>query len=97
MSESLDFIAQLPVFIKGIYVEGWKYQEKPERLRNLDDFAEKVKSYQSTYGENQFNWPEPTGQIIQTILQYIQESYVTEGEIDHIKAQLPKELEQIFA
>lgn len=94
--ESLNFMAQLPMFLKAVYVDDWKYREKPERLKNLEDFSAKVKQYQSQYGEQQFDWPEHTGELIEKTLGFIQKNYVSKGEIQDIKAQLPKELEYIF-
>lgn len=38
ISESFDFLSQLPMFLKGIYVENWKYSEKPLRIKNLTEF-----------------------------------------------------------
>lgn len=96
VSESLNYLAQLPMFLKAIYVDNWKYHEKPERLKNIADFGEKVKEHQAEYGENQFDWPESTEEIIKKTLSYINRKYVTEGEIEDIKAQLPAELEHIF-
>jgi uncharacterized protein (DUF2267 family) len=84
------------MFLKAIYVDNWKYNEKPERLRNIEEFAQKVKEHQAQYGENQFDWPEHTDEIIKKTLRFINKNYVTEGEIEDIKAQLPAELEQIF-
>jgi len=41
VAESLNFMAQLPMFLKALYVDEWKYREKPERLKNLEEFAER--------------------------------------------------------
>lgn len=94
--ESLNFMAQLPMFLKAVYVDEWKYRERPERLKNLEEFAEKVKAHQSHYGEQQFDWPEHTGDLIEKTLAFIQKNYLTKGEVEDIKAQLPRELEHIF-
>jgi len=96
ISESFDFMAQLPMFLKALYVDEWKYKERPDRLKNLDDFAEKVKEHQQKFGENQFDWPEHTGEIIQQTLNFIKKRYVSKGEVEDLKANLPKDLEAIL-
>ena len=97
ISESFDFMAQLPMFLKAVYVDEWKYKEKPDRLKDINEFAEKVKEHQAKYGESEFNWSLSTEEIIERTINFIRKKYVTEGEIDHIKDNLPEDLEKIFA
>ena len=96
ISENLHLMAQLPMFLKAVYVDNWKYREKPLQLSTLDEFTEEVKKYQSQYGENEFNWEKHTKDIVSIVLQELV-TYVSKGESEHIKAQLPKELEEFFS
>jgi uncharacterized protein (DUF2267 family) len=95
IGESLNLIAQLPMFLKAIYVDDWKYREKPLRLSSIEEFKDEVKKRQELYGENRFNWEKPTDEIIKTVLGEIQ-NYVSQGEIQDIKSQLPQEIKGIF-
>jgi uncharacterized protein (DUF2267 family) len=96
ISESMDLLAQLPMFLKTVYVENWKYMEKPTRIATLDEFTNEVKKHQDQYGEYEFNWDEHTDKIVATVFKQLSE-YISDGEALHIIAQLPKELEQFFA
>ena len=40
ISESFNMLAQLPMFLKGIYVDNWKYSEKPVRINTKGEFFE---------------------------------------------------------
>ena len=96
VSESLDLLAQLPMFLKAVYVENWKYMEKPTQIATLDEFTEEVKKHQDQYGEDEFNWNKSTKDIVAIVLNELS-TYVTEGESEHILAQLPKEIEAFFS
>ncbi|MFP4385200.1 MAG: DUF2267 domain-containing protein [Spirochaetia bacterium] len=96
MTENLDLLAQLPMYIKAIYVDDWKYKEKPDRLKSIADFADKVKEHQKKYGETDFDWPESTEEIIKKTLGFIKKNYVTEGEMEDIKTNMPEELRTLI-
>jgi uncharacterized protein (DUF2267 family) len=96
VSESLDLLAQLPMFLKAVYVENWKFLEKPTRITTLDEFTDEVKKHQYQYGEYEFSWEKPTKEIVAIVLNELG-NYITEGETRHILAQLPKELETFFS
>ncbi|MFW5822923.1 MAG: DUF2267 domain-containing protein [Tangfeifania sp.] len=96
VSESLDLLAQLPMFLKAVYVENWKYLEKPTSIATLDEFTEEVKKHQDQYGEYEFSWEKPTKEIVAIVLNELGK-YITEGETRHILAQLPKDLEAFFS
>jgi len=95
ISESLHLLAQLPMFLKAVYVENWKYIEKPVRFTTLDDLTDEVKKYQDNYGESEFNWEMHTKDIVRTVLEELGK-FISKGESEHIKAQLPQELEDFF-
>lgn len=40
---AVNFAAQLPMLLRGLYYEGWTLPERPERSRNLAEFAEQVR------------------------------------------------------
>ena len=95
ISESLDVLAQLPMFLKGIYVEQWKYRETPLKLRSLEEFKDAVKAEQAQLGEQEFQWKEPTEEIIKTTFLSLKK-YLTEGQAQHVLGQMPKEIQEIF-
>ncbi len=96
IEENFDVISQLPMFIKAIYVDQWKYRDKVDRLKSMDEFDQKVKEEQQKYGESDFNWDESTEEIVTRTIGLISEKYWSEGLIEDIKANLPKNLHRIF-
>lgn len=96
IEENLDIISQLPMFLKAIYVHEWKYRNSVDRLKSMDEFAQKVKEEQQKYGENEFNWDESTEEIIIRIIGFISERYWSEGLVNDIKANLPQDIHRAF-
>lgn len=95
ISESLDVLAQLPTFLKAIYVEQWKYRETPLKIRTLEEFKDAVKAEQARLGEQEFQWKEPTEEIIKTTFLSLKK-YLTEGEARDVLSQMPKEIQELF-
>ena len=96
MSEAFDFMAQLPMFLKAIFVDQWKYREEPQELRSLEAFVQEVEAYQSRMGERDFGWPESTEQIVKTTFLTLKEEYLTEGEAKDILSQMTREVQELF-
>ena len=92
--ESFNLLSQLPMFIKVIYVENWKYSEHPVKF-NKDEFLDEVKRHQDQLGENEFPWEESTEEIVKTVINELR-SFVSKGEIDDILAQLPEDFRELF-
>jgi uncharacterized protein (DUF2267 family) len=94
ISESLNFIAQLPVFVKALYADNWKYQEKPLRL-DKEDFLKQVEKHQAQYGESEFSWEKSTEELVKIVIRQLR-NFVSRGEFEDVTAQLPEELEKMF-
>lgn len=95
ISESLDLISPLPLILKGMYTLGWKHTETPPyNYDTIEQMKTRVKNLQSQYGEQEFDWGKSTEEIISTVLDSL-ERYFAEGQMDHIRGQLPQEVKQI--
>lgn len=95
ISESLDLISPLPMILKGMYVNGWKYHETPPYdYETLEQMKTQVKALQNECGESDFDWSKGTDKIISITLDSL-ERYVTEGQMNHIRAQLPENVEEV--
>ncbi len=95
ISESLNMIAQLPMFLKAVYVDNWKYREKPLTLRKIEEFTAEVEKHQEQYGEYEFSWNKSTEEIVKIVLKELGK-YISEGEFEDIIAQMPENLKELF-
>jgi uncharacterized protein (DUF2267 family) len=96
ISESFDLMAQMPMFLKAIYVDGWKYNDKPEKIKSIEEFIEKVNEHQKTpyYEEDLYKYvidEESIGIVLSSLRQFM-----SDGELEDILAQLPNELKSLF-
>jgi uncharacterized protein (DUF2267 family) len=91
VSESLDFLSQLPMFLKAVYVDNWKFKEKPVRLKNIEDFTRAIEADQKQLGEQEFSWDKSTEEIAHIVLAKLVD-HISEGQLEHIAAQMPEEL-----
>ena len=96
IEENLDVLSQLPMALKGIYVDQWSYSENTDRYNTVEEFLEKVKSRQDSMGEDDFDWKLSTKEIVSYTLATLRGEYWTEGEWAHIVANLPEELKVYF-
>jgi uncharacterized protein (DUF2267 family) len=65
LGESFQLMDPLPMIFKGIYVENWKFSEKPPLdYSTLEEMKTQVKNLQASYGEEDFPWKKSTEDII---------------------------------
>ena len=96
LSEAFDFMAQLPLFLKAVFADQWKYQENPKQLRSLEAFVQEIEAQQARMGERDFGWPESTEQIVKTTFLTLKEEYLTEGQAKDVLSQMSKEVQELF-
>lgn len=91
VAENLHIVSQLPMFLKAIYVDQWSYSEDIERLKNAEEFAKRVEKHQAQFGESRFDWNASTQELITKVFAAVEE-YLTEGEINDVKSELPDDI-----
>ena len=90
--ESVQFISQLPMFIKAIYVDGWVLGSKKNRVRHVEDF---VAAVSDQVGAEAFKDPEDCLVAIKDVLRVVRE-HVSDGEINDIKCTMPAGLRSLL-
>ena len=95
VGESMHLLSQLPMFLKAVYVDNWKYSEKPESYKTIGDFTKAVEKHQEQFGEQQFSWNKSTEEIVQIVFRELGQ-YISRGEYKDIVAQLPEDLSRLF-
>jgi uncharacterized protein (DUF2267 family) len=92
LEESMHLIAELPMALKAVYVNNWNPKEKPQQYERKEDFLNEVFEKDRT-ALIDFDYDgEAEVQAVFSVLK----SCVSEGEINHVKGQLPKEIAELM-
>ena len=94
VEESLQLISQLPMFLKGIYVDGWKAKEY-KRKKHISEFIDEIIEEAGPTGTYDFPTEEAAIKAITAVFSVIKDQ-VSEGEIKDIRAIFPTELKQLW-
>ena len=89
--ESLHLIAQLPLYIKAAYVDGWKINR--ENIGSSQNFLEKIRAYESNKAEQDLIQDEDAKKNFHAVLTVLKK-FVSKSEIQHVADQLPPELNE---
>ncbi|PWL37644.1 DUF2267 domain-containing protein [Flagellimonas aquimarina] len=93
--ESLQFIAQLPMFLKAVYVQGWKLHSKKIKAKRMADFIDLVRQHDGPAAINDFEYSDEVAErYIKTTFVFLRK-YVSLGELEDIRDALPKELKNM--
>lgn len=92
MEESLHLISELPMALKAVYVNNWHFRDNPEKYETKSEFFDRIKAIDITdeidFGTN----PEKEVKAVFKVLS----NRISEGEIDHVKEQLPTEIAELI-
>jgi uncharacterized protein (DUF2267 family) len=89
IEESVQFAAQLPMLVRGMYFDGWDPTIVPVKL-NREDFLFEVRQNFT------FDVQGGTEQLVKTVLNALRR-HVTEGEWEEVRGSLPKDLAVIMS
>jgi uncharacterized protein (DUF2267 family) len=89
VNEAAQLAAQLPALIRGIYYEDWKPSATPVHYRNLAEFLDRVAADAKLDGETSASYAVNAASAVLR-------RHVTAGEIEDVRAILPKELRPIL-
>ena len=95
IEESLQFIAQLPMFLKAIYVNGWSIKAKKNKIKDVEGFIDLIRSFDGKTAVYDFESDEITEDYINTTF-LILRKYVSSGEMEDIRDGLPKRLKGLI-
>lgn len=95
ISESLQLLAQLPMMIKAVYVDGWKYQEKPLRMKTIGDFVREVIHEEGAVGHHDIQTVKDGENAVRSVINVLKR-HISEGEIHHIRQNMPPDLKPLW-
>ena len=87
--ETVDLAAQLPLLIRGMFYEGWQPGKVPVKDHTKEAFLTHVfKAFADDQGVD-------PGRLTQAVLKVVA-AHVSAGEMDDIRAIVPKSLRELF-
>ncbi|MEO9804968.1 MAG: DUF2267 domain-containing protein [Reichenbachiella sp.] len=92
--ESIQMLAQLPMFLKAVFVENWRLSG-PKKVRHLEDFFDEVRRIDGQSAKYDFYLDQDMDKALKAVLLLLGK-YISAGELDDIRAVLPKELKPII-
>jgi uncharacterized protein (DUF2267 family) len=93
MEESLQLIAQFPMFLKAVYVNGWT-KHKTDKIKTMTDFIDLVRKYDGVTSVHDFESDEKAENYIDTTFILLRR-YISLGEMEDLRSELPKELKSM--
>ena len=89
VDEAVNLGAQLPMLIRGFYYDGWRPEGRPTKYRHKTEFLNQVAAaYQGLPAIEQESAVKAVFRVLSR--------HVTEGEIRHVRDQLPPEVRDLW-
>jgi len=92
--ESLQLIAQFPMFLKAVYVNGWSSRKKM-KVKSMTDFIDLVRAFDGNTSIHDFKSDEVAENYINATFILLRK-YISLGELEDIRTTLPKDLKSML-
>lgn len=91
--ESLQLIAQFPMFLKAVYVNGWSSHKK-KKVKNMTEFIDLVRKFDGATSIYDFKSDQVAESYIHSTFIMLRR-YISLGELEDIRTELPKDLKHM--
>jgi uncharacterized protein (DUF2267 family) len=89
VDEAAALAAQLPIFVRGIFYEGWDPSRTPEHARDLDSFLQRIANEAGLAGETEASFAATAaGRVLR--------HHVSAGEGGSVLHELPRHLRELL-
>lgn len=88
-AEAVHLGTQLPALLRGFYYEGWNMNRSPSTYRNSDAFLYAVNQHLG--GTDKIDLEMAVPEALNVIFRHIDD-----GEAEHVKHNLPKEVQELW-
>jgi uncharacterized protein (DUF2267 family) len=96
VAESFHLLAQLPIVLKGVYVDEWKLPSGPDKhIRDEEDFVDEVIERAGQTALRDFPNPARTRHHVQGVFRVLKR-HIARGQTEDIAGQLPKKLRMLW-
>ena len=92
--ESLQLIAQFPMFLKAVYVNSWTIHKK-EKIKTMTEFIDLIRKYDGVTAFHDFGSDELAENYIDTTFILLRK-YISLGELEDLRTELPKNLKSMI-
>lgn len=93
--ESFQLLAQLPMALKGVYVDGWKFDYDFNRIHHVDDFLDEVKKEDEGLAGYDFGNNAKAKLAVASVFKALN-YFVSEGEMNDIMSVMPQEIKEFI-
>lgn len=93
VEESIQLMAQFPMFLKAVYVNGWTTRKR-DKVKNMTEFIDLVRKYDGVTSVHDFESDEIAENYIDTTFILLRK-YISFGELEDIRSELPKDLKSM--
>jgi uncharacterized protein (DUF2267 family) len=90
VDETAQLAAQLPIFIRGVFYEGWDPGHTPEHARDVDSFLEQIATEALLAGETEASFATAAAS---TVLRH----HISAGEHESVVHQLPEHVRELLS
>ncbi len=95
IQESMQLLAQLPMALKGIYVDQWDISKTTPRIHHLSGFLEEIRNIDKGLAGYDFGNDENAARVVKAVFRTMA-MYVSGGELENIIGMLPREIQQFM-
>ena len=95
VEESIQLIAQFPMFLKAVYVNNWHLSYSHPKINHVEEFLLEVCYIDRPTFQIDFPKDEDIETAISVVIMALRK-YVSLGELEDIRAHLPKELKPLL-
>jgi len=93
--ESFQLLAQLPMALKGVYADGWRFDKDFNRIHHVNDFLDEVRKEDGGLAGYDFG-NNSKAQIAVACVFKALDYLVSEGEMNDIMDVMPAELKEFI-
>lgn len=93
--ESFHLLAQLPLVLKGVFVDGWKFDTEFQRIKHLEDFLNEVRKEDGSSAGYDFGNDARAKITVSAVFKALH-YFISEGELNNMIAVLPNELKKLI-
>jgi uncharacterized protein (DUF2267 family) len=89
VDETAQLAAQLPIFVRGVFYEGWDPSGTPERARDVDSFLRRIAGEALLAGETEAS-------LAATAASRVMSRHISTGETQSVLHMLPEHLRELL-